>query len=258
MAASASSSQSAHHLGEATGYYPGRKTRRRISLGLAILFILAGLGILFYGLWQAGLQFRNYGPAMMGRIFFWPGLLTCGALVLSAVLGLAAVRSGNKTLTIFKTGFVLRERNKVQVWGWEDVAAITSSVTRNYLVGIYSGSRHIYTLERVDGSKALLDDSIRQVEQAMKSILQQTFTERFERVVQQIESGKSVPFGQILLSNEGLRVGHHAYGWGDLQNVQMQNGVLHLIGATNASVKVREIPNPDVLVTILLQNIPSS
>ncbi len=222
---------------------------------LAAMFTLAGLGSLIYALWQAGLQLRNFGPVMAWESFMWPGLLALAALVCAMILGLAALRRKSKSLAIFQNGFVLRERGVTHAWRWEEVDAITSRVTRNYLVGIYSGTRHHYIIRRVDGSEMTLDDSIFHVGQAARFIQQETFQGRFDAVVRKIESGESVPFGPFLLASGDFRMGEMAYDWSGLKGVEMRNGKLTIDGKTKISLRVDEIPNLDVLVTILLQNV---
>ncbi len=212
---------------------------------------------MIYGLWQVGLQLRGFGPAKAWEIFLWPGLLAAAALALGGVLGLSAIRRRDRSLSIFERGFVLRERGRATAWQWEEVVAITSHVTRNYLLGIHAGTRHRYTLRRVDGSEMILDDSIRRVEQAVRFIQQETFQGRFGQVVREIESGESVAFGPIQLEDDGFRVGGRACPWSEFQGVEMRNGRLYISSKTKLALPVEEIPNPDVLVTILLQNVQS-
>jgi len=245
------------HLGKPIRIYPGRRMGRVFLLFLAGLLTLVGLGILFYALWRVGQHLKDFGPVVAGQSFFWPGVTAVSALLFAVVFFLSAIRKTSKSLAIFQNGFALQERAVSQAWRWEDGLAVTSKVTRTYVVGIYSGTRHHYTLKRADSAVAVLDDSFQLVDQAVRFIQQETFQMRFERVVQQIEAGKSVAFGLFLLASEGFRYGEQAFRWSELQGVEMLNGKLYISGKTRFSLPVDEIPNLDVLVTILLQNVNS-
>jgi hypothetical protein len=244
-------------LGKPIRLYPGRGTGRWLLLFLAALSTLAGLGVLAYGLWRVGLRLMDFGPAQAGEGFLWLSLLAFAVLAAGVALGLAAIRRKAKTLAIHQNGFVLREQERVHAWRWEEVDAITGRVVRNYLVGVHAGTRHHYVLGRADGSEVILDDSIRHVGQAVRFIQQETFRERFGRVVRRVEAGESVAFGPFLLARDGFRIGDSVYNWPDLHGVEMRHGKLFIRSITKVTLPADAIPNLDVLVTILLQNVKS-
>ena len=255
MSNQSSSQKITSRLGKPIRIYPGHRVGRLLLLILAGLLTLAGLGILLYTLWQVGQQMRSFGPVVAGQSFFWPGVAAFSAFLSGVVFWLAAIRKTSRSLVIFQNGFVLREQGNSYAWHWDDVLAVTSKVTLTYMVGIHSGTRHHYTLRRADGAGGVLDDSIRQVDQAVRYIQQETFQRRFERVVQQIEAGKSVAFGPLLVASDGFWYEEQAYQWSEIEGVEMLNGKLYISGKSKFSLAVDEIPNLDVLATILLQNV---
>jgi hypothetical protein len=178
--------------------------------------------------------------------------------VLGLLAGWRAYANWNKGVATFERGFAYNDRKGLQIWRWEEVAAMKSTITRHYIHGIYTGTTHRYTLYHPQKQRLELSDSISKVEELAKDIDQNIFPLLYKSAADQYNTGQTIAFGPVAISKGGIEIGKKTYPWADVKEVSVHNGVLKVSRNeggwfSGARTSVSMIPNLGVLLAIIQQ-----
>jgi len=245
-------------LGGLIETFPLRKGRRWAWL-VAVLILLAGsASVIVYGLYLAYLGWERYGAAVVGESLFWPLVVAVGLFLLSLIFAGIAYANWVKAILLYQNGFAYKDRRGLHPWRWRDVTALRMAVTRHDVFGMHTGTTHAYTVENRSGKRLVLNDSFSRVEELARAIEENTFPSLFEQADQQYSAGGNLTFGPVMVNKAGIQFGRKSYGWGEVQQVSIQQGVLKVSKKggglfSGARAAAAAIPNLRVLLALISQ-----
>jgi hypothetical protein len=239
-------------------YFPVRNWNRRGSLAFCFLFLAGALLVIFFGIYQAVLATRLHGPALIDDKLAGPFGISLILFALGLLAGWNAFVNWNKGAVVFERGFAYRDRKGLQIWRWEEIASLTSAITRHYTVGIYTGTTHRYTLFSRRNVRLVLTDSFSKVEQLAQEIDQNIFPILYASAASQFNTGQALVFGPVVISKAGIVIGKKIYPWTDVREVSIQRGILKVSRKDggwfrSARAAAAVIPNLNVLLAIIHQ-----
>jgi hypothetical protein len=214
--------------------------------------------VMFLGMFNAYQAFQQHGTSLIDDALGVP-------LVIAVILFLVGILAAwvthvnwEKAAVVYERGFAYSDRKGVQTWSWDQVASMTSAITRHYTNGIYTGTTHTYTLLDRQNRRLVLSDSIRKVEQLAKVIEEGIFPLLYQHAADQYNLGQPLNFGPVTISKTGITIGKKNYAWVDVKQVTIRQGFLKIAKAdggwfSGASAMVSAIPNLRVLSAILQQ-----
>ena len=249
-------------LGLPQAVFPVKRTSKYGSLVFAVFLLgaaaLLALGSLVYTFYQV----NRLGPAVMERMIRDTVLpLSCGALVtfgLGLLAAWSAYSNWKKTVVVYTDGLAYSDRKGLRQARWDQIASLTSAVTKHYRNGIYTGTSHAYTVLSREGEKWVFNDSIQNVEALSNHIRQGTYPHLYEDAADAYNAGKTLQFGSVAISKAGIQLGKKSYQWDEVLHVSVRQGVLKVAKHdggwfSGANIAVSSIPNLPVLLSIIDQ-----
>jgi hypothetical protein len=150
-------------------------------------------------------------------------------------------------LVVYRDGFAYQAGSKdTHAWRFEEVAVIQS----NLAWPPHSAETHEYTLTRTSGEALILDDGVKSITAAADKIKDAVFARLGPALIQRYQAGEALTFGPVTVQQQtGLRLGGQHYAWGDIQNIQVQNGrfQLSLRNGKHGEARASAIPNIELL-----------
>jgi Family of unknown function (DUF6585) len=249
-------------LGTAQDVFPVKKSSKYGSLIFAVFLLgaaaLLALGSLIYTFYQV----NRLGPAVMERMVRETVVpLSCGGLVtfgLGLLAAWSAFSNWKKTVVVYRDGLAYSDRKGLRQARWDQIASLTSAVTKHYRNGIYTGTTHIYTVLSKEGEKWVFNDSLQNVEALSDHIRKGTFPHLYQAAADAYNAGGSLQFGSVAIDKAGIQLGKKSYQWSEVKQVSIQQGVLKVEKQgggwfSGANIMVSTIPNLPVLLSIIDQ-----
>jgi hypothetical protein len=245
-------------LGAARQVFPVRRKYTTGNLVVALLLLGGGALAVGYAGVSAFLDWQSYGPAAAWRALWLP--LGIGVVLgfFGLLAGWGAYANWRKALAIYENGLAYCNRRGIQTWRWAQVHHLTAAVTRHYLNGFYTGTTHTYTLQQANGQKMVLNDALSNVEEAYNLVEQHTFGLRYQARAQAYNAGKTVAFGQVSLSKQGIAMRGKFFAWEAIQQVAIYQGDLRVTRKgggwfSGARANAGAIPDLHVLLSLINQ-----
>jgi hypothetical protein len=251
-------------MGRAIRQYPIRQGRL-IGWILAIITViaLAGAGLaLIFSIVLIYSRYYRFGPALALKDLPLPGL---GVLCLITIGIIAAIKTNsiwNKLIILHANGLTILDRRGPQFWRWVEITILQADIKREYVLFIYAGTRHRYTLYKAGGEILVLGDEYTDIESLGQTLRSQIYPRLLEESWQTYRAGKRVSFGPISLNQTaGFRLENQVFLWQSVLSASILNGRLVVKvndGGRIKNLKIRgeKIPNPDVLIAMLSELIP--
>jgi hypothetical protein len=236
--------------------FPLRKGRRWAWLVAALILLVASAGVKIYGITLAYLGWKRYGAAVVGESLFWPLVIAAGLFLSSLIFAGVAYANWTKAIVLYQNGFAYKDRRGLHPWRWRDVATLRMAVTRHDVFGIHTGTTHAYTVENRSGNWLALNDGFTRVEELARVVEENTFPLLFEQAAQQYNFGRNLTFGPVMVNKAGIQVSRKSYGWDEVQQVSIQQGILKVSKKgggwfSSARAAAAAIPNLRVLLNVL-------
>jgi hypothetical protein len=138
---------------------------------------------------------------------------------------------------------------------WDEISALTSSVTRFVHGGVVSQTLHAYIIERAHGPKQALSDHTEDVGE-IGDVLEREVTRRLvPRFRQQLERAETVVFGPFTLTARGVQHKTKQLAWHDFAAVDLRGGMLRVFqhgqSSAWASVRFGALKNAGSLLALL-------
>ena len=236
------------------------RKRNRWGSWFAIVLFLGGALVVFgYGLLSTFDRWQRFGPAVILKTIT-PPLIIAAILFLLGVWALWAMLSNVKmSAVLYSDGLAYHDRKGLQSWRYDEVATMSSAVTKHYTNGIYTGTTHIYTLVKKDGNRLVLNDSLEQIEDLANKIQDRIFPILYPLYAQEYNSGKTLTFGPVTMSKQaGITIGKKNYPWDEVKQVSIQRGFIQVAKKdggwfSGANVSASSVPNLPVLLSLLDQ-----
>ncbi|HLF91491.1 MAG TPA: DUF6585 family protein [Anaerolineales bacterium] len=240
-----------------------KKSSKWGSLIAGVIFAgLAGIGFIA-GAFITYQNINQFGPAttqqQIQNILF-PTVCVTGILFLIGIAGLwSAFNNWQKAVVTYQDGLGYSDNKGVRTLRWDQVAGMTSAVTKHYRNGIYTGTTHLYTLWDRDGKKLVLNDVFPKVEDLANIIRQGTFPHLYKAAADNYNAGKTVQFGPVTIGKmDGITVQKKSYKWEEVEQVSLHQGFLKVAKKgggwfSGANAAIAAIPNYEVLISIINQ-----
>jgi hypothetical protein len=216
--------------------------------------------------------------AIIGFVFAIGGIILCVTLPifssditstgLFVVFGLAAIGGGfymlyrawnNAAINVhvYTDGLISITRQGTDIFPWNQIATTWQQVTKNYTNGIYSGTTHVYIIQRRDGLKAVFNDAIGKVESLGDTIRQETLKYLVPQALEAFAAGQQLYFGKLLISQQGISNGVETVPWSEVKSVSLNNGVITVSREGKwlawSNVSVSQTPNVFIFLALVDQ-----
>jgi hypothetical protein len=159
---------------------------------------------------------------------------------------------------VYEDGLSLIEGKKIKRWNWEDLTSLRVMAERNQVPGLPAGVNQSYTLVWSDGQRLILDRRIHNVEKLAATVREKSLPVLYARYAQLFEAGREMAFGPVLVGKaSGVGIKNKVLAWDQVQKASIQKGIFWIIGKDNKgkpikfSVPVEEVPNPEILLTLV-------
>lgn len=159
------------------------------------------------------------------------------------------------SVLVYTDGLVRTQYGKTVTVRWDDVASVSQAITKHYRNGIYTGTTHVYTVQKSDGTKTVYNDALKNVEQLGSTIQDQVTTRRLPEAIALYNSGGTVQLGKLAISPTGLAWGDKSLSWSEIEDVQIQSGYISVKKQGKwlrwANIPVSAIPNLLIALTLI-------
>ena len=238
-------------LGTPVAFFRASRRARTIPLVCAVICVLAAAVILAYGIAATGTAYSHYGWAAVQALGMRPLLIFWIFIAAGLISGIIAISNWRRGVAVYEGGLAFRELSPTQTWKWEELAALYVAVTRE--TGLFSRTRHKYTVENQNGTKGSFDDRLEGVVTLGAMLGRQIVERLYPRMAGSFNQGERVPFGALSIDQQGIRIKEQALPWAEVDHISLQRGNLKAQPRTGEVVGVPAagIPNLDVLLLLL-------
>lgn len=226
-------------------YKPGGR-RRGFSIFFGFLLCVGGGVAVLFGAARAGLKESDRAP-----------LIVIG--VICVLLGWLAIeswlRTRNLTATLTADGVTYDKNGSITSVRFDEIVGFWQNITKRYYNGVYTGTTHVYTVQKSDGKKVVFNDTLKNVEELGNAIQGEVTQRHLPRAFETYNNGGTVSFGNVSLSRTGLTKGGKTLPWNEIQGVQIQKGYITVKQQGKwlrwANIPVSSIPNMVVFLTLV-------
>ncbi len=174
------------------------------------------------------------------------GLLGIFFLAIAVWLAVKVFLDRGSHVYVFSEG-LLRMGARMIAIRWDSVESVWQAVTRRYTNGVYTGTRHIYTVRQWDGTKTIFNDQLKNVEALGNTIARETLRILLPRVIEAYRAGSMITFGPLSVSQQGVSNGKEMLPWSQIKGIEIKRGIVTVKKDGKwlswSSVRVPQIPN---------------
>lgn len=185
-----------------------------------------------------------------------------GVVILGALIGAFAwlmieswLRTVGLRVQLFAGGIVHNQFGKTTSVRWEEIILVWQQVTKHYTNGIYTGTTHLYTLQKADTTILKLNDALNNIDQLGSKIQDEVTTRLLPLAISKYLSGNPVVFGDLSVSQSGISCNRKYVAWSEVSSVQLNAGILSVKTqgkrSDSLNIRVATIPNLWVALTLI-------
>lgn len=249
-------------LGHIINHYPIRRyqLKRWLPLIGGAFMVLAGIGLLINLLLNTRTAVQVHGPAILLSILPLPTavylLLLLGGII-SMILAWVYWRD---CITLYETGLIKKNRNKVQVWYYEDTERFDNDITQIMFGGSIIGEKMTIILEDESKRRFTIRNRYTRMEDLLQILRARVLPGLFQRARKHLNDGQVLHFSDKLKADaKGLEVSKNLIPYDDIRYKITQNTLkLHQDSDVNKLLfksDITKIKNLDLLLD-LLENPP--
>src|SRR5262249_52359165 len=160
------------------------------------------------------------GMVFTSILFIAIGLIFVGGMVLKILRG----RSAHAHL--FEQGFVISLGGKTTSARWDDITSVTQKIVRTSYNGIPVGTTYRFTISLANGETVRVDNTFGKISQLGNAIQRMSVNALLPRALAFYQSGASLPFGKISISQAGISNDQETVPWSNIKQLTLRNGVL--------------------------------
>jgi hypothetical protein len=248
----------AHHLGPPRRQFPSRYGKPTaigggVTLGVGLFVAFLCFVLMLAGSSRGG-GGRNGEEAPI--VFILIGLGVAGAGAFFLVRGL---RGMTRKVLLCERGFIDCRGSQIEVCPWDEADAFWRQVTdtRVYMNGVYQGTRrsHNFRLRMKDGRRFDWDDYYRDVGQLGPALEEQINRRRLPAALADVQAGRAVDFGAIVVSPYGLELKRDHIPWGEVDSIELVQGYVHIRQPYRsdpwAKIPVHEVANVFIFLSVV-------
>jgi hypothetical protein len=246
--------QSVYDLGSLVSEHPVKRLTLWGGAALGILFTGIGVASLLFGAVSALSGLASDAARALGSLCI-PGLIGAGSLALGGWCLYSAWKNWGQAAAVFDRGFAFARSGDARAIPWGDVAVVWQSITKHYTNGIYTGTKHLYTVRLSDDTTYKLDDKFKDIE-ALGSAVQKNVTQAlYPKYAAALKAGSRIEFGPLAMDYNNLYAGKKVLPWNEVKSIRVRGGAVSVkkdkgwFAWTNSSVP--QIPNFFVFYALL-------
>ncbi len=189
----------------------------------------------------------------------WPGVVLMLAFIIPFTWLLSRSPNFNRTqaakrVYVFEGGLVHADRG-LTPYPWPAIMSVRQKIVRQYVNGVYTGTRYLYTVTRNDGKVLKLTEFFDGIARLGQGISEQVARIHLPHALAAIQRGETVPFGDLAVHANGVVSARHGLlPWAELEQVQVVQGYVRLRKAGKwlpwSHKPAAEIPNLYVFLTL--------
>jgi hypothetical protein len=237
-------------MGELVKIYKPRRSSKLSEVLSSLFFVVLGLSAVYYAWVRYSVSHRINGETILFII-----------VVVFAYITFNSLKNENShwedLAIVYQNGFAYSHRNTVSSFQWTEITAINAIATKLRGYGIIPlGMVREYWIEG-KATKLRLADTLDQVDDLLKEIRKNALPYMFDRLKQELDSGKAMEFGLITIDKYGVRFGDKDYFWYDLFQAGVAKGRVHYVTKKNSTlavsgihVSIQYVTNIDVLLAL--------
>jgi len=169
--------------------------------------------------------------------------------------GIGALQNYGMHVLLCSQGLLRTRRGQVEVVRWEQIAAFWQAVTKRYTNGIYTGTTHLYTLQRIDGVTLKFNDTLGKVEALGNAIQREVTRVQLPKYIYAYNAGNTITFGPISINQQGVSNGKELLPWSQNKGIEVRRGIVSVKKEGKwlnwSSVGVPRIPNFYVFMALV-------
>ncbi len=166
-----------------------------------------------------------------------------------------SLRARGQVVTVFADGLTRTQYGKTLTLRWEEITSVWQQVTKHYYNGVYTGTTHVYTVQKTDSTKIKFNDAVKNVEQLGNTIQDEVTQRLLPLAITSLSSGETITFGKLGINVTGLTWGDKSLLWSEIEGVQINKGVLSIKKQGKwlkwANITVSSIPNLLIALTLI-------
>ncbi len=228
------------------------------ALGGLILGLVGGLTLAALAAQRYLYTLQTYGPARL-----WPHTAPFIAAALAA-LGLAlvsavrALRTAGYQVQIQRAGLIIQRGRRQRRIRWGEIASLRQSAVRYALPQPLWKARAELELTLDDGQRLVIDQRLEDFALLTQAIKAHLYPHLLQRYRQAFNRGEPIPFGPLLLTQQGLLNGKRALKWDEIGQVEVRHGRLIVrpwekSAGRGFSVPTERVPNFDLCLQWIRQ-----
>jgi hypothetical protein len=241
-------------LGTPTAVFRTRRSR-------AVLFLIGGVIAILFGI--------AMGSVFLSRPFLQPPAgqppADPGDLISSLVLTVVSLaggvgliyrarQTGALRVFIFPDGLARVERDKVDIVYWKEVRLVRGGPETRRNESTLSTPDQL-VLEQTDGPILAFNETLVRLRELRELVEERTLPHLLPPTLQAFRAGRTLRFGIIGVSRDGLAVGDGMLAWNDVESAEVVKGMLVIRarhpGATWRKFPRSQVPNLHVLVALI-------
>lgn len=129
---------------------------------------------------------------------------------------------------LFEQGFIISLGGKTISARWDDIVSVTQQITRVDSNGIPAATVYSYSLLLANGKKVHFNNTFKNVPTLGETIQRMSANVLLPRAIASYQSGASIPFGKISISQAGVSNGKETVPWSNIKHLAVQNGALNI------------------------------
>jgi hypothetical protein len=153
-------------------------------------------------------------------------------------------------LVLYRDGLAFRTGKDLHTWRWEEVAVIVSNSSMHSSEHARVWTAYEYSLTKSSGEKVILDDGVKEIEDAIKPIKQAVFARLLPPLAQTYGAGQAVTFGPVTIHKQnGIQLDGKPYAWNAILEIKVERGrfTVTLRDSQKHEARVSAIPNIELL-----------
>ncbi len=245
----------------ATSYtsHPIKLELRRTYLAVTMLGLIGAIAAFAYAIYRWYFAYHHFGPAVVRR-WTTPALILTLVLAAIGAIGLILYLSARSYRVVTnETSLQIQKRNRAISIPWEEIEFVRSSSIRYGLAKFEWGNRSTLWVHTSSGQVFRFVNNLMDFNSLAEAVKAALYTRYLARYREDLNQGRSINFGPIQLTPNGIVFGRKECHWSTLEDVSLARGRLTITAnegqrMKSYSIPARKIPNSD-LCAQLIQNI---
>ena len=198
--------------GKPIAEYKGMASLSGVLVGLGVVFGLLGFGLVIGGL----LASRSDSSLLC---LVPPGLICLG-------FGIWAANEWrlkhNLRALVYPDGFIHVRGGRVNAFRWDEIAEVYQSMQRTHRFG--RAAQKIYMVKDATGKKSVLTGELAGIAALGETIQREVTARMLPRCWEEYNQGKTLQFGALGISKEGISKGKEIQPWDQVEEVRLEWG----------------------------------